>query len=58
MDYKVTSSSTDGNVVSIYTYEKIKINYADGKSETKEYEWRYEAEVIGSELLLTSIHTP
>ncbi|MGM9924899.1 MAG: zinc ribbon domain-containing protein [Bacillus sp. (in: firmicutes)] len=58
LDYKVTSSSTDGNVVSIYTYEKIKINYADGKSETKEYEWRYEAEVIGSELLLTSIHTP
>ncbi|MFS0783781.1 zinc ribbon domain-containing protein [Bacillus sp. 1P06AnD] len=47
--------SIDGNKASITTYEKVKIDYSNGKSETKEYTWMYGAEKTDSGFLLTSI---
>ncbi|WP_462410831.1 zinc ribbon domain-containing protein [Neobacillus sp. Marseille-QA0830] len=44
LDFKVTDYSGEGGQGYITTDEKIKINYADGTSETKEYHWYYSAE--------------
>nr|WP_050616526.1 hypothetical protein [Bacillus testis] len=51
----VKGYSIDGNKASITTYEKVKINYSSGESETKEYNWTYGAEKTDSGFLLTSI---
>ena len=55
IDFKVTGTSEEGQSFSISTYEKIKINYSSGKSETKEYEWTYKGVIDGTVYLLTSI---
>jgi uncharacterized membrane protein YvbJ len=44
VDYKITDVSIEGGSGTITTWEKVTINYSDGTSETKEYEWVYSGE--------------
>ncbi|USK38720.1 zinc-ribbon domain-containing protein [Cytobacillus firmus] len=56
LDYQVSNYSQEGSETIIYTWEKIKINYADGTSETKEYNWKYTAVYnADNELVLTNL---
>lgn len=56
LDYLVSDFSQEGSKTNVYTWEKIKINYADGTSETKEYNWKYTAEYNSdNELVLTNL---
>lgn len=56
-EYEITSWEYSGNVYTIKTKEKITIYYADGDSETKDYNWTYTAEYNpdDDELLLTDL---
>lgn len=44
VDYKITDVNIEGGSGTITTWEKITINYSDGTSETKEYNWVYSGE--------------
>lgn len=44
VDYKITDVNIEGGSGTITTWEKVTINYSDGTSETKEYEWVYSGE--------------
>ncbi len=44
IDYKITDVNIEGGAGTITTWEKVTINYSDGTSETKEYEWVYSGE--------------
>ncbi len=57
IDYKVTGASEEDQKFTVSTYEKIKINYSNGKSETKEFDWTYKGVKEGTEYLLTSIES-
>ncbi|PMC37323.1 hypothetical protein CJ195_11205 [Bacillus sp. UMB0899] len=43
LDYKITDLFVEGGVATIWTWEKAKIINADGSTETKEYNWVYDA---------------
>ncbi|MEH7574152.1 zinc ribbon domain-containing protein, partial [Cytobacillus firmus] len=56
LDYKVSDFTHEGDTTYIHTWEKIKINYSDGTSETKEYKWKYTAEYNSdNELVLSAL---
>jgi uncharacterized membrane protein YvbJ len=44
VDYKITDVNIEGGSGTITTWEKVTINYSDGTSETKEYNWVYSGE--------------
>ncbi|WP_390621183.1 TcaA NTF2-like domain-containing protein [Bacillus testis] len=51
----IRSYLIEGNTATIATNERVKINYANGTSETKEYNWIYEAVKADSGFQLATI---
>ncbi|MRX72834.1 zinc-ribbon domain-containing protein [Bacillus lacus] len=55
IDYEITNIKDGEESLTVSTWEKITINYEDGTSETKEFEWDYVAKLQNGEYLLYSI---